>query len=168
MISARMLLVVLVGVAVVAHGETVAGSTGTATKVGLGPAKETEASSWLTSLDEAKKAAATRGVPILVDFSGSDWCGWCMKLDKEVFSQQAFKDFAKTNVVLLLVDFPRHKALAANLKEQNRKLADTYGIRGFPSVLLLDATGKLLAQTGYQPGGAGKYVEHLKALLATK
>ena len=62
---------------------------------------------WLTDFDAAKKEAAKRNLPILVDFSGSDWCGWCMKLDKEVFSKKAFKAYVKDNFVLLLIDFPR-------------------------------------------------------------
>lgn len=122
-------------------------------------------SQWGTSFEAAKKVSAERGIPILADFSGSDWCGWCIKLEKEVFSKAAFKDYAKTNVVLLLVDFPRRKTLGTELKSQNQKLAQTYGIEGFPTVLLLDSTGKELARTGYQPGGAEKYVEHLKSLL---
>jgi protein disulfide-isomerase len=68
---------------------------------------------WLTNLDDALKIAEKDNKVILMDFSGSDWCGWCIKLDKEVFSQAAFKDYAKDNLVLVLVDFPRKKELPA-------------------------------------------------------
>jgi thioredoxin-related protein len=120
---------------------------------------------WLTDFEAAKKAAADRGVPILADFSGSDWCGWCIKLDKEVFSKEAFKTFAKDNVVLFLADFPARKEQPEALARQNKALASQYGVEGFPTVLLLDAEGKLKARTGYQRGGAEKYVEHLKELI---
>jgi thioredoxin-related protein len=98
-------------------------------------------------------------------FSGSDWCGWCKKLDREVWAQPAFKDYAKDNVVLFLADFPRSKELDAKTAEQNKDLATTYSVEGFPTVLLVDSKGKELARTGYKPGGAEKYVEHLKGLI---
>jgi thioredoxin-related protein len=120
---------------------------------------------WLTDFEAAKKEAKERNVPILADFSGSDWCGWCIKLDSEVFSTKEFKKYAKDNVVLLLVDFPSKKKQAEEVKKQNKDLSTTYGVRGFPTVLLLDATGKEVARTGYQCGGPAKYVAHLKKLL---
>ena len=119
---------------------------------------------WLTDVAEAKKQAAERHVPILADFSGSDWCGWCKKLDKEVFSQEAFQNFAQTNLVLLLVDFPRSKPQPPRLIAQNEELQRRFRVEGFPTVLLLDADGKEFARTGYKPGGAEAYIEHLKGL----
>lgn len=120
---------------------------------------------WLTSMDEAQKAAKEKNLPILADFSGSDWCGWCIRLEKEVFSEPEFRKFAQESLVLLLVDFPRKTAQSEEQKKANRALAEAYGIRGFPTVVLLDAAGKELARTGYRPGGAGLYVGHLKELL---
>lgn len=120
---------------------------------------------WTTSMEAAKAEAVARKVPILVDFSGSDWCGWCIRLEKEVFSQPAFKEFAKGNLVLLLVDFPRRVQQTAEVKMANRKLAEEFGVEGFPTVLLLNAEGRELARTGYKAGGAAAYVEHLKSLL---
>lgn len=121
---------------------------------------------WLTDFETAKKEAAEKKLPILADFSGSDWCGWCINLDKEVFSQEAFKAFAKDNLVLFVADFPQKKEQSAELKKQNKALSATYAIRNaFPTILLLDADGKVLGRTGYQKGGARAYVEHLKALL---
>lgn len=123
---------------------------------------------WLTSLDAARKEAAEKKLPILVNFSGSDWCGWCIKLDKEVFSQKAFAEYAKSNLVLLLLDFPNSKPQSPEDKKVNQALAEQYGVQGFPTVLLLDATGKQLGRTGYMPGGAEAYVDHLKDLLKKK
>lgn len=123
---------------------------------------------WLTSLETAKTEAVKRQVPILVDFSGSDWCGWCIKLDKEVFSKEEFKAYAKTDLVLLLVDFPRKSKLPEDLKKQNDLLAEKFDVQGFPTVLILNAQGKELARTGYMPGGAEAYVKHVKSLIGKK
>ncbi|TAN37285.1 MAG: thioredoxin family protein [Verrucomicrobia bacterium] len=120
---------------------------------------------WLTDFTKAKAEAATRKVPILADFSGSDWCGWCMKLDREVFTQPEFQAYAKEHLVLFLADFPSHKPQTDAVKKQNQMLAEHYGIQGYPTVLLLDATGKILGRTGYQPDGAAAYVKHLQSLL---
>jgi thioredoxin-related protein len=120
---------------------------------------------WMRDFDAAKQKAKETNRPILADFSGSDWCGWCIKLDKEVFSQDAFKEYAKENLVLLLLDFPRRTELPKAEAEQNQKLSEEYGIRGFPTVLVLDAEGKELARTGYQRGGAETYVKHLSELV---
>ncbi|MDP6490136.1 MAG: thioredoxin family protein [Kiritimatiellia bacterium] len=121
---------------------------------------------WMTDFEAAKKLAAEKKRPILADFSGSDWCGWCIKLDKEVFSKKPFKAYAKQNVVLFLADFPSRTEQPAKLKAQNEKLAKTYGVRGFPTVLLLDAKAKVIGRTGYQAGGPEAYVKHIKELLA--
>ncbi|MBI2440164.1 MAG: thioredoxin family protein [Lentisphaerae bacterium] len=122
-------------------------------------------SDWLTDFDQAKKEAAEKKRPILADFTGSDWCGWCIKLDQEVFSTKEFLDFAKKHLILFQADFPSRKKLPAATMKQNEELAQTYGIEGFPTIVLLDAGGKVLARTGYQSGGAKAYVEHLKELL---
>ncbi|MEA2012188.1 MAG: thioredoxin family protein [Verrucomicrobiota bacterium] len=120
---------------------------------------------WLTDFEKAKKQAVKQNVPILINFSGSDWCGWCIRLDKEVFSQKVFKDYAKDNLVLLLLDFPRKSEQSDKVKAANNLLAQKYGLRGFPTVLIVDKNGKIIAKTGYQQGGAEKYVEHIKKLI---
>jgi thioredoxin-related protein len=129
------------------------------------PASEKVEAVWLTDFEAAKKLAAEKNLPILVNFSGSDWCGWCIKLDNEVFSQDAFKAYANENLVLFLADFPNSKPQPEEVKVQNDALTKTYGVRGFPTVLLLDAGGNVLARTGYQSGGADPYVEHIRDLL---
>jgi len=120
---------------------------------------------WLTDFEAAKKQSAETGKPILADFSGSDWCGWCIKLDEEVFAKDEFKKYAKDNLVLLMIDFPQSKAQTPELKKQNDKLAKEYRIQGFPTVLLLDKAGKVLKKTGYQPGGPEAYIKHLKKVI---
>lgn len=121
--------------------------------------------SWITDFEEAKKVAAEKKLPILADFSGSDWCGWCIRLDNEVFSKDEFKAYAKDNVVLFLADFPSQKAQPEAVKKQNKALAEKYSVSSFPTVLVLDAEGKELERTGYVKGGAEAYVKHLKTLI---
>ncbi len=124
------------------------------------------ADGWGEDFEAAKAAAAKDKKPILVDFTGSDWCGWCIKLDKEVFAKKEFKDYAKDNLILLSLDFPHEKKQSSKLKKQNEELSKKFGVKGFPTVLILDAEGKKIGETGYQEGGPAKYVEHLKDLLA--
>jgi len=120
---------------------------------------------WLTDYDQAIKVAAEKKQPVLVDFTGSDWCGWCIRLDNEVFSQEAFLAYAKDNLVLLKLDFPNRKKLPKEEAARNQALAEKFGVQGFPTIVLLGADGQEKARTGYKPGGAETYVEHLKGLL---
>ncbi len=116
--------------------------------------------------EAAKAKAVKEGKPIFINFTGTDWCGWCIKLEKEVFSKKAFQDYAKENLVLVEVDFPRKKEQTAELKEQNKKLDKEYGVEGYPTLYLLDAQGKKLTEDiGYREGGPEAYVAHLKSLL---
>ncbi|MBL6829208.1 MAG: thioredoxin family protein, partial [Puniceicoccaceae bacterium] len=105
---------------------------------------------WMTDFAAAKIKAAAEQKPLLLDFTGSDWCGWCIKLDKEVFSQKVFKEFAADNLVLVELDFPRGKEQSEDLKAQNKALSEKYGIRGFPTILVLSPEGELIEKTGYQ------------------
>lgn len=124
------------------------------------------AESWTSDFTAAKAEAKKAGRPILADFTGSDWCPWCIKLEREVFSQAAFQEYAKENLVLFLADFPRKKTLSSKVVKQNQSLQTKYQVEGYPTVLLLDADGKVLGQTGYQPGGPEVYVASVKALLS--
>ncbi|MEI6674235.1 MAG: thioredoxin family protein [Verrucomicrobiota bacterium] len=120
---------------------------------------------WETDFEVAKKRAKDEKKPMLLDFTGSDWCGWCIRLKKEVFSTPEFEKYAKDNLVLVEVDFPRTKKLPKKEAEQNAKLQQEYKIQGYPSIILLNSDGKRVANTGYLAGGAEKYIEHLKGLL---
>lgn len=121
----------------------------------------------MTDFEAAKAKAVAEQKPMLLDFTGSDWCGWCIKLDKEVFSQQAFQAYAADSLVLVELDFPRRKAQSDELKAQNEALAQKYNIRGFPTIVVLSPEGELLGRTGYRPGGPEAYVDHLKAIVAS-
>jgi thioredoxin-related protein len=128
----------------------------------LAPVAVFAAEGWLTDLDAAKKQAAAEKKDILVDFTGSDWCGWCIKLDKEVFNTPAFK--AQKDFVLVYLDFPRDKEIPADQKAKNDALSKAWGIQGFPTIILANAQGEPYAQTGYKPGGPEAYLAHLREL----
>lgn len=128
----------------------------------LTPLAAIGAEGWLTDFEAAKKQAAAEKKDILVDFTGSDWCGWCIKLDKEVFSTDAFK--AQKGFVLVSLDFPRRKEIPADQKAKNEALMRKWAVRGFPTIILTNANGEAYAQTGYKPGGPEAYLAHLAEL----
>jgi len=109
---------------------------------------------WLTSVPDAQTRAKKESKLVLLDFTGSDWCSWCKKLDAEVFSQQQFADYAKKNLVLVEVDFPAQKKLDAALAKANDALKDKYKIAGFPTLIALKPDGAVVwNQVGYLEGG---------------
>jgi len=124
---------------------------------------------WTHDFAAAKKQAGEEKKDLLVDFTGSDWCGWCIKLNDEVFKHEPFKTGVKDKFVLVELDYPQDKSkLSEETIKQNDELQKKYAIQGFPTILLLDAEGKPFARTGYQEGGPEKYVAHLDELRAKK
>src|SRR6266568_8131270 len=85
---------------------------------------------WLTDLPKAQAQAKKENKLVMLDFTGSDWCGFCIKLNKEVLSKPEFAEYAKKNLVLVEVDFPRRKALSAEQKKANESLQGKYNVRG--------------------------------------
>jgi thioredoxin-related protein len=122
------------------------------------------AEGWTEDYEKAKETAAKDGKDLLIDFTGSDWCGWCIKLTKEVFSKDGFKAEAPKHFVLVELDFPQQKEQPDAIKKQNEKLQEQFGIEGFPTIVLADAKGRPYATTGYQEGGAEAYLKHLAEL----
>jgi protein disulfide-isomerase len=123
---------------------------------------------WTDDYAKAVEKAKAEKKNVLLDFTGSDWCGYCMALDKEVFSTAHFKTWAKQNVVLVQVDFPHNKKLSAKVKAQNDELKAKYGSGGYPTILITDPDGKVITKkTGYKPGSGPKaYVEALGGTAA--
>ncbi len=119
---------------------------------------------WMSDYGKALEKAKVERKLILIDFTGSDWCGWCIKLNKEVFNQPQFKDYAKKNLVLLEIDFPRRKSQPAQLKKQNKELAQKYNVDGYPTIVVLDSDGKQIGTLGYMKGGASHFVTALEKL----
>lgn len=120
---------------------------------------------WTEDYAAALAQAKQDGKYILMDFTGSDWCGWCKRLKAEVFSKPSFLDFAKENLVCLTIDFPRGKAQSEELQAQNSALQEKFGVAGYPTIILLDPQGNFAGQTGYMPGGPARYVENLKNMI---
>lgn len=124
-----------------------------------------EPGTWIENWDTAISTAKETGRTVLVNFTGSDWCSWCIKLSNEVFEKKEFNAYAKDNLVLLKLDFPRKIAQSVELKQQNSNLQRQFGIQGYPTILLVNAEGKEIGRTGYQPGGAEAYVKHLGEMI---
>lgn len=119
---------------------------------------------WETDLSAALKTAKTEKKLVLVDFTGSDWCPWCIKLHKEVFEKTDFTDYAKKNLVLVEIDFPRRTEQSIEVKKANQALANKYNIEGYPTVLVLDGEGKEVKRLGYQAGGPKPFIEELSKI----
>lgn len=122
-----------------------------------------EETHWLTDFEAAKAQARSENKVLMMNFTGSDWCPPCMMLEKQVFSKPEFADYAAKHLVLLEVDFPRRKELPPEQQEANTKLAQEYGIEGFPTVIVFDANAKPLGQFGYVQGiSVDKVIEVLE------
>ncbi len=121
---------------------------------------------WRTDLAAAAADAKANDQLLLLNFSGSDWCGWCKRLDKEVFSQNEFKTYADANLVPLLADFPRRSKQDEALAAQNQRLMKQFKVKGFPTLLLFNSEGELIGQLGYQPGGPKAFIEAIQQATA--
>jgi protein disulfide-isomerase len=119
---------------------------------------------WMTSYEEAQQEAKANNKLMLLDFTGSDWCGWCVLLDREVFSKPKFKEYASKNLVLVELDFPRTKPIAEATKRQNVLLAQRYQVQGFPTIIILNGEGKVVAELGYMKGGPDAFIAVLEKL----
>jgi len=122
---------------------------------------------WTTDLRKAIETAKAENKAVLVNFTGSDWCHWCFKLSGEVFSQDEFKEYAYENLILVKVDFPRSIPQTIETKAYNQSLAQKFGVRGFPTIIIINSQGKPVAKTGYQAGGVVNYVNHIKSFLGS-
>lgn len=126
------------------------------------------ADEWMTDYNAALALSKKTGKPILADFTGSDWCGWCIKLHKEVFDKPEFKTWAKKNVILLELDYPARKKQADALKKQNQGLAKKYEIQGYPTILFLNHKGEKLGEYGYDQGGPAVWTKKAEGMLKKK
>lgn len=141
---------------------------------------ETKGLTWHTDLDEAHKLSEASGKPIFGFFTGSDWCGWCHKLQREVFAKPAFVKWANESVVLLELDFPRKTKLPEDLAKQNRELQQAFKVSGYPTVWLFNADKdettdhfslSALGKLGYPRGAVAgkeedKFISEANAILA--
>ena len=119
---------------------------------------------WLTNFETAQARARSEKKLLLIEFTGSDWCPPCIMLGRQVFSQPEFKDYAAQHLVLLEVDFPRMKELSPEQRAANAKLAEQFGIYGFPTVIILDSSGRKIGELGYMPGGPKPFIAAVEEL----
>ncbi len=131
---------------------------------------------WHTDVSDAAKISLETKKPMMMFFTGSDWCGWCIRLQKEVFHTEEFKKWANKNVVLVELDFPRKKELPEDLKQQNLQLQQMFGVTGFPTIWFVNPQQKegkkvnldALGNMGYQAGGPAKWTETANTFLKKK
>lgn len=126
---------------------------------------KTAGSGWLTDHAAATRLAKQQNKHVLMLFTGSDWCGLCQKLQREVFETAEFKRFAARNLVLLEIDFPRRKKLPRPLERQNDQLMKEYEVEGFPTAAVLGSSGKLLGGLGYGEGGPKNWLARLGKMM---
>lgn len=119
---------------------------------------------WVENLPKAQAQARAENKALLLNFTGSDWCGWCIRLKKEVFTQTNFLAYAEKNLVLVELDFPQRKAQSATVKKANRALSDKYKIEGYPTLVVLDGEGRELGRLSYEPGGTRPFLAKLAKL----
>jgi protein disulfide-isomerase len=130
------------------------------------PASQTTPSKpgWITSYEQGQQEAKANNKLVLLDFTGSDWCGWCIMLDREVFSKPQFKEYASKNLVLVEVDFPKTKPMSEAMRTQNVLLAQRYQVQGFPTIVVLNGDGQMVGAFGYMQGGPDAVIAVLEKL----
>ncbi|GEJ33980.1 thioredoxin [Flavobacterium psychrophilum] len=128
---------------------------------------------WHTNVKEAIDLAKKEDKPLFLFFTGSDWCGWCIRLQKEVFKTPEFEAWAKEKVVLVELDFPRRTEQTTELKDQNNQLQQAFAVQGFPTVWFAKGTNKSgkinfeqLGSTGYVAGGPSTWLSGADQIIA--
>lgn len=129
-------------------------------------AESSQSVNWLDSYEQAVTQSKESTKPVLLFFTGSDWCSWCQQLEKEVFNTQDFAQTSSDRFVFLKVDFPLNHSLPANVTSQNKELQRKYDIRRFPTVVIIDSQQRQVGITGYRPGGGKSYSAHLDKIVS--
>lgn len=128
---------------------------------------------WHKDMAKASELSIIEKKPLMLFFTGSDWCGWCIRLQKEVFMKEEFTKWAKENVILVELDFPKRTAQEDAIKMQNQQMQQIFQVRGYPTVWLVNpektAEGKInlaaLGSTGYVAGGPEKWLETANSII---
>jgi thioredoxin-related protein len=120
---------------------------------------------WTTDLPAAQARAKAEKKAVLLNFTGSDWCGWCIKLRRDVFLKPEFEAYARTNLVLVEVDFPKRKELPPEMQKANRRLAQQFQVQGYPTLILVDASGTKLGTVNYGNGGTRSFIAEAEKVL---
>ena len=122
---------------------------------------------WQTNFEAAKARAAAEHKMLLVEFSGSDWCPWCKKMQADVFEHESFKNEARKNFVLVNLDFPNEKQLPGEIRRQNKELKKQYKVDVFPTLMVMDPRGQVIAQSGYRAGGPHEFMKDMTGFVTT-
>ena len=149
-------------------GPIMPGNPGSIGGLGANPGETTNYDDqWLTDLPAALARAKREGKHVFLDFTGSDWCAPCKSLHRNVLTRKQFMDFAKDNLVLVVLDFPKHKQQSFSLKRKNEALSKKYEVGGFPTVIVLNADGEIVhRESGYSGEGAAAFLAKLTVKLA--
>ncbi len=123
------------------------------------------AATWHTDVSQALTQSRAEKKHVLINFTGSDWCGWCMKLRKDVFLKPEFESYASTNLVLMEVDFPKHKTQPPALQQANQRLAAHFRVEAYPTLLVLNSEGVLIGKVSYANGGMRSFQAELEKIL---
>lgn len=121
---------------------------------------------WGRDLERAQRQARAEQKSVLVSFVGSDWCGWCLRMRREVFAKPEFQGFAQTNLVLVEVDFPRDNRQSTMERDANAALARRFGVTSVPTLVLLDGSGNKIRSWGFEDGGARRYIAEFRKATA--
>jgi len=123
---------------------------------------------WLSDAGMAQAKAKAENKLTLLDFTGSDWCSWCMKLKREVFDQPDFAQFAQARLVMVEVDFPHNRTLSQLQQHANARLKHIYGISAYPTIILLNEDGRRIGRMGYVAGGPAAFIAQLEKVTGRK
>ena len=123
------------------------------------------AEGWIADMDAAKKQAAEQKKDLMIEFTGSDWCGFCIKMEQNAFGVPSFGDFLNKNFVLFKADFPSRKQIPEDIRKQNSQLSKKYAIPGYPTVVIISPDGKELTRTGFIRGDVNDYLKHYQDIL---
>jgi thioredoxin-related protein len=128
----------------------------------LGAVSARADSAWGTNYKKAQEEAKASNKLVLLNFTGSDWCGYCIQFDRLILSQPQFKDYAAKNLVLVEIDFPRQKSQSVETRKQNQELAERYQVEGFPTLIALNGEGKTVWRfDGFYTAGVAAFLAEL-------
>lgn len=143
--------------------------------IGLGATAQEGSLTWHTDLGPAVEKAIAEDKPMFMFFTGSDWCGWCKRLQTEVFVRPEFEQWAKDNVILMELDYPRRTAQAEELKLQNMNILRMFGVRGYPTIWFVNPSKKeseinfgKIGSVGYVKGGPEPWIAQANKIIAAQ